>query len=199
MLWYLGMWITTHSLALPWKTPPPFPHSPKDTPFEDGTFKLTMQFSEEYPNKPPIVRFVSKMFHPNGEGYWWILWFKNLILSCSCLISVPPSLPLSLSLPPSVYADGSICLDILQNRWSPTYDVSSILTSIQVCTIKGFLAGVRHLKLHSHCAVFIRWTQPKQSGKQPSSSTLSGEQKRIRKESTCYSGGELDEYIIDFK
>uniref|UniRef100_A0A8C4MIT3 Ubiquitin conjugating enzyme E2 B n=1 Tax=Equus asinus asinus TaxID=83772 RepID=A0A8C4MIT3_EQUAS len=31
----------------------------------------------------------------------------------------------------AVYADGSICLDILQNRWSPTYDVSSILTSIQ--------------------------------------------------------------------
>ena len=24
-----------------------------------------------------------------------------------------------------------ICLDILQNRWSPTYDVSAILTSIQ--------------------------------------------------------------------
>jgi len=32
----------------------------------------------------------------------------------------------------AVYADGSICLDILQNRWSPTYDVSAILTSIQV-------------------------------------------------------------------
>ena len=26
---------------------------------------------------------------------------------------------------------GGICLDILQNRWSPTYDVSAILTSIQ--------------------------------------------------------------------
>ena len=60
-----------------------------------GTFKLVIEFSEEYPNKPPTVRFLSKMFHPN------------------------------------VYADGSICLDILQNRWSPTYDVSSILTSIQ--------------------------------------------------------------------
>jgi ubiquitin-conjugating enzyme E2 A len=68
---------------------------PHDTPFEDGTFKLTISFTEEYPNKPPTVRFVSKMFHPN------------------------------------VYADGGICLDILQNRWSPTYDVSAILTSIQ--------------------------------------------------------------------
>ncbi|KAL3095340.1 hypothetical protein niasHS_007439 [Heterodera schachtii] len=68
---------------------------PQDTPFEDGTFKLTLEFTEEYPNKPPTVKFVSKMFHPN------------------------------------VYADGSICLDILQNQWSPTYDVAAILTSIQ--------------------------------------------------------------------
>lgn len=32
-----------------------------------GTFKLTVEFTEEYPNKPPTVRFVSKMFHPNGR------------------------------------------------------------------------------------------------------------------------------------
>ena len=38
---------------------------PHDTPFEDGTFKLTLEFSEEYPNKPPVVKFISKMFHPN--------------------------------------------------------------------------------------------------------------------------------------
>lgn len=68
---------------------------PQDTPFEYGTFKLTLQFHEEYPNKPPRVRFISHMFHPN------------------------------------IYADGGICLDILQNAWSPTYDVSAILTSIQ--------------------------------------------------------------------
>ncbi|KAB1253191.1 Ubiquitin-conjugating enzyme E2 A [Camelus dromedarius] len=40
---------------------------PEGTPFEDGTFKLTIEFTEEYPNKPPTVRFVSKMFHPNGK------------------------------------------------------------------------------------------------------------------------------------
>ena len=66
-----------------------------DTPFEDGTFKLMLTFDESYPNKPPTVKFLSRMFHPN------------------------------------VYANGELCLDILQNRWSPTYDVAAILTSIQ--------------------------------------------------------------------
>jgi ubiquitin-conjugating enzyme E2 A len=32
---------------------------------------------------------------------------------------------------PNVYNNGELCLDILQNRWSPTYDVAAILTSIQ--------------------------------------------------------------------
>lgn len=68
---------------------------PADTPFEDGTFRLVMQFEEQYPNKPPGVKFISQMFHPN------------------------------------VYGTGELCLDILQNRWSPTYDVAAILTSIQ--------------------------------------------------------------------
>lgn len=54
-----------------------------------------MHFEEQYPNKPPGVKFISTMFHPN------------------------------------VYATGELCLDILQNRWSPTYDVAAILTSIQ--------------------------------------------------------------------
>lgn len=54
-----------------------------------------MHFEEQYPNKPPGVKFISQMFHPN------------------------------------VYGTGELCLDILQNRWSPTYDVAAILTSIQ--------------------------------------------------------------------
>ena len=35
----------------------------------------------------------------------------------------------------AVYADGNICLDILQNTWSPVYDVLALLTSIQVSVI----------------------------------------------------------------
>eukprot|EP00954_Amorphochlora_amoebiformis_P030715 1395093-Amorphochlora_amoeboformis.AAC.2 len=69
--------------------------SPDDTPWEGGTFKLTLEFTEDYPNKPPNVVFVTKM----------------------CYITV--------------YANGQICLDILQNQWSPIYDIAAILTSIQ--------------------------------------------------------------------
>jgi ubiquitin-conjugating enzyme E2 A len=32
-----------------------------------------------------------------------------------------------------VYASGDLCLDILQNRWSPTYDVAAILTRYFAC------------------------------------------------------------------
>ena len=68
---------------------------PDETEWEGGVFRLVLEFTEDYPNKPPKVKFLTKMFHPN------------------------------------IYNDGSICLDILQNMWSPVYDISSILTSVQ--------------------------------------------------------------------
>ena len=38
---------------------------PDDTIWEGGIFKLHMEFSEDYPNKPPKVKFLTQMFHPN--------------------------------------------------------------------------------------------------------------------------------------
>eukprot|EP00937_MAST-01D_sp_MAST-1D-sp2_P005526 g5526.t1 len=38
---------------------------PEDTVWEGGTFNLTLEFTDQYPNKAPVVRFVTKMFHPN--------------------------------------------------------------------------------------------------------------------------------------
>ena len=40
---------------------------PADTPWEGGIFSLRMTFCDQYPDKPPKVRFTTKVFHPNGE------------------------------------------------------------------------------------------------------------------------------------
>ena len=36
-----------------------------DTLWFGGLFKLTMEFSDEYPSKPPKCKFVPPLFHPN--------------------------------------------------------------------------------------------------------------------------------------
>ena len=38
---------------------------PDDTEWEGGVFKLLMEFTDQYPNKPPDIRFLTKVFHPN--------------------------------------------------------------------------------------------------------------------------------------
>ncbi len=67
------------------------------------------------------------------------------IITQSCILILDWSDIMLLLVSVSVYADGSICLDILQNRWSPTYDVAAILTSIQVRVI-GPYGGVSHIE-----------------------------------------------------
>jgi ubiquitin-conjugating enzyme E2 A len=38
---------------------------PVETMWEGGIFQLSLSFSEEYPNQPPRVKFLTKVLHPN--------------------------------------------------------------------------------------------------------------------------------------
>ena len=68
---------------------------PPDTPYEEFKYNLELKFGDSYPMKPPSVKFISPIYHPN------------------------------------VYRDGKICVDILQNEWTPAQNIRTVLLSIR--------------------------------------------------------------------
>ncbi len=73
------------------------------------SFKLSVQ------SRNPYFEERNASWH-GGRSFEHFIWQRGEFLNCLL----------------AVYADGQICLDILQNQWSPIYDISAILTSIQV-------------------------------------------------------------------
>ena len=67
---------------------------PPDTPYEGGVFWIDLQFPQAYPFKPPKLRFLTRIYHPNIDSR------------------------------------GYICLDVLENLWSPALTILSVLVSI---------------------------------------------------------------------
>uniref|UniRef100_A0A8C4WVV0 Ubiquitin-conjugating enzyme E2G 1a (UBC7 homolog, yeast) n=1 Tax=Eptatretus burgeri TaxID=7764 RepID=A0A8C4WVV0_EPTBU len=40
---------------------------PQDTLYEGGVFKAHLTFPKDYPLRPPKMRFITDIWHPNGE------------------------------------------------------------------------------------------------------------------------------------
>lgn len=74
---------------------------PKGSPYEGGIFELELFLPEGYPMKPPIVRFLTRIFHPNIDNVGRIcldilkkqwspaLQIRTVLLSIQALLSSP--------------------------------------------------------------------------------------------------------------
>jgi len=57
-------------------------NGPPQTPYQEGTWEITIELPPEYPIKPPIVNFITPIWHPNiaiGGRHWQ--WGSNVCLS----------------------------------------------------------------------------------------------------------------------
>jgi ubiquitin-conjugating enzyme E2 A len=96
---------------------------PDDTSWEGGIYTMRLMFTEQYPDKPPRVRFTTEMVRsrpPLTRG-----WGRVKDKCGSDLAALPPQFH------PNIYPDGTLCLDLIQDNWSPIYSVSSILIAIR--------------------------------------------------------------------
>jgi len=80
---------------------------PPDTFYEGGYFKARMDFPQDYPHKPPKMRFVSKMWHPNIHTNGSV---------CISILHEP--------------GDDTFGYEQAGERWSPVQTVESILISV---------------------------------------------------------------------
>lgn len=49
---------------------------PKSSPYEGGVFELVINVPERYPFEPPVVKFVTPVYHPNiDKGNYGFLFF----------------------------------------------------------------------------------------------------------------------------
>lgn len=86
---------------------------PPDTPYEGGTFNVSIRIPDDYPFKAPVMKFETRLWHPNVSS------------QTVCIVDSPLMVHIAKN------SQGAICLDTLGTAWSPVLTIKSALISLQ--------------------------------------------------------------------
>lgn len=115
---------------------------PPDTAYAGGTFRLSITFSEEYPFRPPEVKFLTKIFHPH------VCTKRGKI--CANLFDVSEKCKLC------IWKENLKNVPTWQKEWSPGYTILGILLSII-----SFLSDLHLMEWYNERTAVIakKWTE----------------------------------------
>ncbi|EAY00984.1 ubiquitin conjugating protein, putative [Trichomonas vaginalis G3] len=83
------------------------------------------------PMKDNVLHWTAVIFGPQGTDWADGIFELEMVFKDDFPRSAPEVKFITPVYHPNVYRDGKICLDMLQNKWTPAYDISAILNSIR--------------------------------------------------------------------
>ncbi|KAF4349114.1 hypothetical protein F8388_024382 [Cannabis sativa] len=115
---------------------------PAESPFTGGVFLISIHFPPDYPFKPPkhmgIIRSYNQYMqmakylvcYPLLPGISLVLYNTSFLIPRVLLLRLGQVSFKTKVFHPNINSNGSICLDILKEQWSPALTVSKVLLSI---------------------------------------------------------------------
>lgn len=83
------------------------------------------------PNPENLLHWRAIITGPPDSPYYSGTFFMSIHFSEDYPVRAPSVKFVNKIFHPNVYENGDICLDLLQNRWSPSYDVGMLLCAIR--------------------------------------------------------------------
>ncbi|XP_015221836.2 ubiquitin-conjugating enzyme E2G 1b isoform X1 [Lepisosteus oculatus] len=114
---------------------------PQDTLFEGGFFKAYLTFPYDYPLRPPKMKFITEIWHPNAA----ILDVSQSLRDNACWTGMTSCIGFNTLTAPmfDVAKNGDVCISILhepgedkfgyekpEERWLPIHTVETIMISV---------------------------------------------------------------------